>query len=189
MYFIFPFLQVDEAFAGTSKAAADDMIEGIRKAFEDGLEDLEWLDEPTRTAAYEKAEAVRPKIGFPDFIQDDAKLGEYYEALPISPNGYFTNVLAGSAAATSRNLAELGKPVDREAWGMTASTVNAYYSPSMNEIVFPAAILQPTFFHADYPSAVRFSNCILWTTRLHFHKPCPSCGTGQLRRNWCSDWA
>jgi predicted metalloendopeptidase len=126
-----------------------------RLAQEEGLPELEWMDAATAAAAKSKAEHVDVKIGFPPFVQEPDELRAYYSAQPVG-SGFFANVLAAAEAATSRNLAKLNRASDRSEWHMTASTVNAYYNPPSNEIVFPAAILQPTFFHRDYLKAVNF---------------------------------
>lgn len=142
-------LWVERHFPGDSKQIALDMIEGIEKAFEKSLPELDWMDETTRSRAREKAQAIRNKIGYPDVWRD-------YSALEVEQGGYFANALAARAFEYARNQRRAGGPVDRDEWLMSPPTVNAYYNPTLNEIVFPAGILQPTVFHRDYPMSVNF---------------------------------
>ena len=133
-------IYVDEHFPPEAKAEMVDLVDGIIAAFGDRLERNEWMTPETRERALEKLSTLRVKVGYPD-------KWETYEDVEIG-NSYFASVLSAANAATRESLAEAGLPVDREEWGMNAQTANAYYSPLNNEIVFPAAILQPPFF--DY---------------------------------------
>ena len=107
------------------------------------------MGEETRRRALAKLEAFTPKIGYPDTWRD-------YSALEIDPTDLLGNVRAANAFEEDRDLAKLGKPMDRDEWFMPPQTVNAYYNPTMNEIVFPAAILQPPFFDPDADDAVNY---------------------------------
>ncbi|MCB1055699.1 MAG: M13 family metallopeptidase, partial [Acidobacteria bacterium] len=142
-------LYVAKYFAGDSKKVAVDMIRGIESAFEANLPQLSWMDETTRQRALEKAEAIANKIGYPDKWRD-------YSALELVPGSYFTNALAAQEFEYDRQHKRVGQPVDRSEWGMTPPTVNAYYNPLLNEMVFPAGILQPPVFHRDFPMALNF---------------------------------
>jgi putative endopeptidase len=133
-------LYVDERFPPQAKAEMVDLVDGIVAAFGDRLERNEWMTPGTREKALEKLGTMRVKVGYPD-------KWETYEEVEIG-DSYFASVLSAANALTRESLAEAGLPVDREEWGMNAQTANAYYSPLNNEIVFPAAILQPPFF--DY---------------------------------------
>jgi putative endopeptidase len=133
-------LYVDEHFPPEAKAETVDLVDGIVAAFGDRLEQNEWMTPDTREKALEKLGTLRVKVGYPD-------KWETYEEVEIG-DSYFASVLSAANALTRESLAEAGLPVDREEWGMNAQTANAYYSPLNNEIVFPAAILQPPFF--DY---------------------------------------
>ena len=139
---------VAEHFAGDSRDVALDMIKGIESAFEAGLDSLAWMDDETRGRAVEKMTAIVNKIGYPENWRS-------YEGLEIG-EGHLANLVAASGYETRRSLSHYGKPVDKLEWHMSPPTVNAYYNPPHNEIVFPAGILQPPFFSADYPMAMNF---------------------------------
>lgn len=140
---------VDKAFPGESKTKALEMIHDIQGAFEQSLPKLAWMDDATRARALEKKNALGDKIGYPDSWRD-------YSTMVIRRDDYFANVLSANEFETIRQAAKIGRPVDRGEWGMTPQEVNAYYNPLMNEIAFPAGILQPPFFHKDYPAAMNY---------------------------------
>ncbi|MCB9758422.1 MAG: M13 family metallopeptidase [Alphaproteobacteria bacterium] len=142
-------LYVEEAFPGDSKDIALELIHGIEDAFGDGLEDLSWMDEETRSRALAKRDTLVNKIGYPDTWRD-------YSALQVSPDDHFANVLATRSFEVDRNLRKIGGEVDRGEWFMPPQVVNAYYNPLNNEMVFPAGILQPPFFDRGYPAAMNF---------------------------------
>ncbi|HMV68259.1 MAG TPA: M13 family metallopeptidase [Myxococcota bacterium] len=139
---------VDRAFPGDSKTKALSMIQDIEASFEAGLESLRWMDDATRAAAREKLHAITNKIGYPD-------KWETYDGLQVG-DGFFANNVAVHAWQRDDMLGDVGKPVDKLKWYMTAPTVNAYYNPLNNEIVFPAGILQPPFFSSRYPTAMNY---------------------------------
>jgi len=142
-------LYVEKAFSAKSKERMKILVENLRAALKGRIEAAPWMGAETKKAALTKLAAFGVKIGYPDTWRD-------YSALPVSRASYFENVVAANAFEAKRNLGKLGKPVDRTEWGMTPPTVNAYYSPTMNEIVFPAGILQPPFFWADGDDAVNY---------------------------------
>ncbi len=142
-------LYVEQQFPGTSKQVASEMIADIEQAFEWNLAGVAWMDDPTREAARAKAKAIRNKIGYPDAWRD-------YSALAVSRGDFLGNVVSGARFASSRDWGKIGKPLDRGEWLIPPQTVNAYYHPLRNEIVFPAGILQPPFFHRDYPAALNY---------------------------------
>ncbi|TCO04427.1 M13 family metallopeptidase [Natronoflexus pectinivorans] len=131
-------------FPPEAKERMIDLVEHLRTAFHQRISNLEWMSDETKEEAYGKLAAMNVKIGYPDKWID-------YSDLEIKEQPYILNILAARAFNIKRNLDEIGQPVDRDKWFMSPQTVNAYYSPTMNEIVFPAAILQPPFFylHAD----------------------------------------
>ncbi|MGW0020825.1 M13 family metallopeptidase [Rhodococcus sp. NPDC003382] len=137
-------LYVERHFPAEAKARMQVLVENLQEAYRRSITDLEWMSPETRTAALKKLDKFTPKIGYPDVWRD-------YSAVTIDPTDLVGNYRSGYAAEYDRDLAKLGGPVDRNEWFMTPQTVNAYYNPGMNEIVFPAAILQPPFFdlHAD----------------------------------------
>ena len=140
-------LYVERAFSAKSKERVRQLVENLRAALKARIEALPWMGPGTKKAALAKLAAFRVKIGYPDTWRD-------YSKLPISRASYFENVVKAHAFEEKRNLAKLGKPIDRTEWSMTPPTVNAYYNSSMNEIVFPAGILQPPFFYAEADDAV-----------------------------------
>jgi len=144
---------VRRAFGDDGKARTAAMVEALQKAFEANLATLPWFDEATRQAALEKVRRMvgNNKIGFPSVWRD-------YSALTTSRGSYFSNAQATSRFEVSRQLAKIGKPVDRTEWLMSAAMVNAYYDPQKNEIVFPAGILQPPFFNREATDAVNFGS-------------------------------
>ncbi|HEY7575381.1 MAG TPA: M13 family metallopeptidase [Thermoanaerobaculia bacterium] len=142
-------IYVREHFPPASKQRADEMIRNIRAAFAEDIQTLPWMSEETRKAALGKLATFDPKIGYPEKWRD-------YSAYDVEPGRLLANVVRGSEFEYRRDLAKIGKPVDRTEWGMTPPTVNAYYNPQKNEIVFPAGILQPPFFDAEADDAVNY---------------------------------
>jgi putative endopeptidase len=142
-------LYVAEYFPPTAKARALELINNLKEALADRIKTLEWMDEPTKKAALEKLAAFQVKIGYPDQWRD-------YSTLRIDRGPFVLNELRAENFESKRQLNKIGKPVDRTEWGITPPTVNAYYNPKMNEIVFPAGILQPPFFYANADDAVNY---------------------------------
>jgi putative endopeptidase len=130
---------VKEYFPPEAKARAQEMVANLVAALHDDLETLPWMSEPTRQQALKKLSAFTRKIGYPDKWRD-------YSAFNVDRGPYALNSLRGREFEFNRSMKKIGKPVDRTEWGMSPPTVNAYYSPERNEIVFPAGILQPPFF-------------------------------------------
>src|ERR1700736_3555078 len=142
-------LYVDQYFPPAAKARALELINNLKKALADRIKTLEWMDEPTKKAALEKLAAFQVKIGYPENWRD-------YSTLRVDRGPFVLNELRAENFEAKRQLNKIGKPVDRTEWGMTPPTVNAYYNPKMNEIVFPAGILQPPFFYANADDAVNY---------------------------------
>ncbi len=142
-------LYVEEYFPASSKERMVTLVNNLRTAFGQRIENLDWMTDETKAKALDKLGAITVKIGYPDKWKD-------YSKLQIVPGSYFDNIIAVREFGFNRNLKKIGKPVDRAEWGMTPQTVNAYYNPSNNEIVFPAAILQPPFFNPDADDAVNY---------------------------------
>ena len=141
-------LYVKEAFPPAAKAKMLEMVENLRAALRERITGLDWMGADTKEQAIRKLNAFGVKIGYPD------KWKTY--PFDIKRDDYFGNARRASAFRIQENLAKLGKPIDRTEWGMTPPTVNAYYSPTMNEIVFPAGILQPPFFDPKADDAVNY---------------------------------
>ncbi|XP_021083785.1 endothelin-converting enzyme 2 isoform X2 [Mesocricetus auratus] len=149
-------LFVKATFDRQSKEIAEGMISEIRSAFEETLEELVWMDEKTRLAAKEKADAIYDMIGFPDFILEPKELDDVYDGYEVSEDSFFQNMLNLYNFSAKVMADQLRKPPSRDQWSMTPQTVNAYYLPTKNEIVFPAGILQAPFYAHNHPKALNF---------------------------------
>jgi len=141
-------------FNEESRTRAQAMIEHLKASVAENFAKVAWMDESTRAMAQTKLAKIVRKIGFPDKFRD-------YTSLEIDRTSYVWNSLRATSFERYRDLAKIGKPTDRTEWGMTPQTVNAYYSPNLNEIVFPAAILQPPFFHLTSPTASNFGGIMM----------------------------
>jgi predicted metalloendopeptidase len=142
-------LYVERHFTPQSKARMEQLVENLRRAFADGIEGLEWMGPETKKQAQEKLARFRPKVGYPSKWRD-------YSRVEIIRDDLVGNITRALIAENEYQLAKVGKPIDPERWGMTPQTVNAYYNPVRNEIVFPAAILQPPLFNLDADDAVNY---------------------------------
>ena len=144
-------LYVQRAFPASSKTKVREMVENLRTALGTRIDHLEWMSAPTKAKARQKLAAMRVKVGYPDAWRD-------YALLEVKRQPYVLNLLEARRFEFQRRLAKLGKPIDRNEWEMTPQTNNAYYSPTMNEIVFPAGILQAPYFDASADDAVNYGN-------------------------------
>jgi putative endopeptidase len=142
-------LYVTDNFSPTSKARAEELVNNLRAAYKTRIENLSWMSDATRQKALQKWATFVPKIGYPDKWRE-------WAGLTLVPDNYYANVRAADKFNYDYRIAKIGKPVDRSEWGMTPQTVNAYYSAQKNEIVFPAAILQPPFFDANADDAINY---------------------------------
>ncbi len=142
-------LYVKEYFTPEAKARMEELVGNLRKAYAIRISKLDWMSDATKQKALAKLNAFTPKIGYPNHW-------ETYTGLKVNRNTFFQNVRNASKWGYDDNVKKLGKPVDRTLWGMTPPTVNAYYSPVMNEIVFPAGILQFPFFDPKADDAVNY---------------------------------
>ncbi|XP_066996850.2 endothelin-converting enzyme homolog [Anabrus simplex] len=147
---------VREVFHGNSKPMAEQMINEVRTAFKKNLKNLNWMDTETREAAEGKADAITDMIGFPEYILNPDQLDEKYEDLEIHEYQYFQNNIRVNLYNLKKNLEKLDQPVNKTRWGMTPPTVNAYYTPTKNQIVFPAGILQSPFYDITRPHSLNF---------------------------------
>lgn len=146
-------LYVEVAFPPESKAKMQTLVANLSDALKVRLEGLEWMGEETKAKALEKWASFTPKIGYPDKWRA-------WDGLILSRDSYAANVLATQGFNYRFMLSKIGKPVDRSEWFMTPQTVNAYYSPQRNEIVFPAAILQPPFFDPEADDALNYGGIV-----------------------------
>ena len=142
-------LYVQQHFPPQAKQKVLALVENLRAAYGARIQQLPWMSADTKKVALEKLAAFRPKIGYPDKWRD-------YSALQIRAGDAFGNAARAAVFEWQRQVDRLGKPTDRNEWGMTPQTVNAYYNPTFNEVVFPAAILQPPFFDPNADAAVNY---------------------------------
>ncbi len=140
---------VEKHFPPSSKKRMLELVENLRQAMRIRIQDLDWMSDATKEKSLIKLDRIRLKIGYPDKWKD-------YSDLEIGTDSYAENILRSLTFEHRFNLSKIGKPVDPDEWGMTPQTVNAYFNPSQNEIVFPAAILQPPFFYADGDDALNY---------------------------------
>ena len=142
-------LYVEKYFTPEAKARMTDLVNNLKAVFKDHLEKVDWMTEATRAKALAKFDRFTQKIGYPDKFRD-------YSSVDIQRDDYLGNVRRAAAFETHRELVRIGKPVDKSEWDMTPETVNAYFNPLQNEIVFPAGILQPPFFDVSMDDAVNY---------------------------------
>ncbi|MEN8123983.1 MAG: M13 family metallopeptidase [Bacteroidota bacterium] len=142
-------LFVEKYFPESSKKEVEGLIENLRSAYLDRVTQLDWMSDETKVKATEKLKAFTYKIGYPEKWKD-------YSTIDIKPNTVIENIYAVNRWKAQENLSRLGKPVDKTEWGMTPQTVNAYYNPVNNEVVFPAGILQPPFYSPDTDVAINY---------------------------------
>lgn len=176
-------LYVDQHFSPTAKKRMDDLVANLLAAYRRSIESLEWMTDTTRAEALKKLAAFTPKIGYPDQWKD-------YSSLHIQADDLVGNIVRTSEFNLADLIRKAGKPVEKHEWLMTPQTVNAYYHPLRNEIVFPAAILQPPFFDENAEDAVNYGaiGAVIGHEIGHgFDDKGSTCdGDGRLR-NWWSD--
>jgi len=142
-------LYVERHFPPQAKAQMDELVDTLLEAYRESISSLTWMSDTTKKQALEKLDTFNPKIGYPDKWRD-------YSALHVTADDLWANVLAGNEFDFQRELTKIGSPLDRDEWFMTPQTVNAYYNPGFNEIVFPAAILQYPFFDPERDAASNY---------------------------------
>ncbi len=140
---------VERYFPPEAKARMQELVKNLLSAMGDTIRALDWMGPETKQRALEKLATFNPKVGYPGKWKD-------YGTVAISPSSHWENVVAGLQFGTADDRAQIGKPVDRGRWGMTPPTSNAYYNPLLNEIVFPAGILQPPAFDVHAADAVNY---------------------------------
>jgi len=142
-------LYVEKFFPPEAKERMIKLVANLKASLGHRIDKLDWMSDETKVLAHEKLDAINVKVGYPDKWMD-------YTNLDIEPGKWFENVKNARIFSFNDGLSKIGKPYDKSEWGMTPQTVNAYYSPNANEIVFPAAILQPPFFYMDQDDAVNY---------------------------------
>lgn len=150
---------VEKAFSEKAKNFGDQIVSDIKEMFIETLKKTTWMDQSVIELAVEKVHKIVQKIGYPTKspdIMDPSNLQSYYNSINITPTTFFQNALSMSKFDVSRSWSSLGKPVDRNEWGMTVPTVNAYYNPPGNEIVFPAGIMQFPVFDVNVPQYLSY---------------------------------
>ncbi|GGP53871.1 M13 family metallopeptidase [Shewanella saliphila] len=140
---------VKRHFAPEAKSRMEQLVENLRGAYGSSIESLDWMSADTKVAAKDKLAKFNPKIGYPNKWED-------YSKLTIKADDLVGNAKRAAVVQHNKEVAKLGQPIDKDEWHMTPQTVNAYYNPTMNEIVFPAAILQPPFFNLEADDAVNY---------------------------------
>jgi putative endopeptidase len=177
-------IYVASEFPPAAKARMTELIDNLIAAYRGSITTLPWMSDTTKQRALEKLAQFTPKIGHPDEFKD-------YSALETSPDDLIGNARRALSVAMDRELDKLGRPIDRGEWYMTPQTVNAYYNPTMNEIVFPAAILQPPFFDPAADDAVNYGaiGAVIGHEIGHGFDDQGSQydGTGQLNNWWTDD--
>ncbi len=177
-------LYVAKYFPPESKARMEKLVANLLAAYRESIDSLDWMSPQTKQEAQAKLARFTPKIGYPNRWID-------YSTLVVRPDDLIGNVERARAFEHERNLAKLGKPVDRDEWHMTPQTVNAYYNPTLNEVVFPAAILQPPFFDAAADDAVNYGaiGAVIGHEISHGFDDSGSQydGTGNLRMWWTAE--
>jgi predicted metalloendopeptidase len=171
-------------FPPERKARMEELVKNVLAAYQASIDQLDWMGPETKKEAQAKLAKFSPKIGYPNKWRDYAKLA-------VKPDDLAGNVMRAARFAYDRNINKLGKPIDREEWGMTPQTINAYYNSRMNEIVFPAAILQPPFFDANADDAVNYGaiGAVIGHEIGHGFddKGSQSDGDGNLRNWWSAE--
>ncbi len=142
-------LYVARHFSPRAKARMEQLVANLQRAYRDGIDKLDWMSPETKKQAQAKLAAFTPKIGYPNKWRD-------YSKVQVARDDLVGNMMRAQAAEFEFQIAKAGKPIDREEWGMTPQTINAYYNPVRNEVVFPAAILQPPFFNMAADDAVNY---------------------------------
>ncbi|MGI9516264.1 MAG: M13 family metallopeptidase [Pirellulaceae bacterium] len=142
-------LYVERHFPQENKEKMDRLVQNLLRAFGESIDELAWMTDATKEMAREKLGKITTKIGYPEKWRD-------YSGLTVVPDDLFANTQNSLQVEYNRMITKLGQPIDRTEWGMTPQTINAYYNPTMNEIVFPAAILQPPFFNVEADDAINY---------------------------------
>jgi predicted metalloendopeptidase len=175
---------VEQYFPAERKARMQELVKNVLAAYKESIDTLDWMGPETKKEAQAKLAKFNPKIGYPNKWRD-------YSKLTIRADDLVGNVMRASTFAYNRNISKLGKPIDREEWGMTPQTINAYYNSRLNEIVFPAAILQPPFFNMEADDAVNYGaiGAVIGHEVGHGFddKGSQSDGDGNLRNWWTAE--
>lgn len=149
-------LFIHKYFGPEAKVDVENMIKELRYAMKELINGNDWMDDKTKELAKEKADYITPRIGYPDEVDLEAKVNKEYELIEIKADQLYKNTVAIMIAGSVKNLKELREPVDKGKWDTAPATVNAFYDPQKNQIMFPAGILQPPFYHKNYPDYLNY---------------------------------
>ncbi|CAK9294512.1 unnamed protein product [Gordionus sp. m RMFG-2023] len=149
-------LYLKSNFDSSDKIKVERMVDSLKAAYKETFRNLDWMDETTKSKSMEKVDAINAKIGYPEYIVDPKELDKDYEGLYMQDDSYFKNYLSQRSANDLQEIKELFAPVDKKHWFESPHTSNAFYSPSENQIVFPAGILRKPFYDKTYPDSYQF---------------------------------
>jgi putative endopeptidase len=176
-------LYVERHFSPEAKAAMQQLVENLRKALRANIEKIDWMSDATKAEAYRKLASFRPKVGYPDKWRD-------YSSVTIVPGDLMANVMEMRRYGRNDEVRRIGTKTDRDEWGMTPQTVNAYYNSTFNEIVFPAGILQAPFFDLNADPAVNYGGigAVIGHEMGHgFDDQGSKSDFAGIQRNWWTD--
>ncbi|XP_076080957.1 endothelin-converting enzyme homolog isoform X2 [Mytilus galloprovincialis] len=151
-------MYVEQHFSESSRSEVQDILDRVLKAFYDNMPEVDWMDKETREKAQAKLKYITPMIGYPDWILNVTELDKYYENVTISTDRFFDSYLSHRKVEVDRVLRKLNTVPDRSEWDMMPYAVNAYYTPQLNKIVFPAGILQRPFYDPEFPLSYSFGS-------------------------------
>lgn len=149
-------LFIHKYFGAEAKVDVENMIKKLRASMKELISSNTWMDEHTKTVAREKADYITPRIGYPDEVDLESKVNKKYEKITINSGDLYQNTMSLWMSGASENIEELRQPVDKNKWDTAPATVNAFYDPQKNQIMFPAGILQPPFYHKNYPDYLNY---------------------------------
>lgn len=144
-------LFIKSQFDPNAKKTALEMIQNIREAFNEILDENDWMDFHTKQVAKKKADSMNERIGYPNFLLNAMELSNEFTQLQVYEDQFLLNILNLLKFEATKNLQKLRKPVDKDKWTTEPAVVNAFYNPNKNDIVFPAGILQPFFYSKEFP--------------------------------------
>ncbi|XP_076086424.1 endothelin-converting enzyme homolog isoform X1 [Mytilus galloprovincialis] len=149
-------LFIAKYFGAEAKVDVENMIKQLRVAMKELIQSNDWMDTTTKDVAKEKADYIKPRIGYPDEVDLESKVNKEYVRIHVTSDDFYKNTLSIWINGVTKNIKDLREPVDKNKWSTPPATVNAFYSPQTNQIMFPAGILQPPFYHRNYPDYLNF---------------------------------
>lgn len=149
-------LFIAKYFGAEAKVDVENMIKQLRVAMKELIQSNDWMDMTTKAVAKEKADYIKPRIGYPVEVDLESKVNKEYERIHVTSDDFYKNTLSIWINGVTKNIKELREPVDKNKWSTPPATVNAFYDPQTNQIMFPAGILQPPFYHRNYPDYLNY---------------------------------